>query len=177
LVLKIKRPLTSEIKEYLEEQAKELQIKCDCIDEIAIQSNSIRTALQGLLMGRPIIKNTLLNSMSTNLRLMSRRALIEDLSYPTLVAAFRSLKEYDLETYRLREKFCEFDELWHVQYFKDKERILDPIFVNNMSERIELVKVEYKEKEKKVKEKKEVIKEKPPEKVKVEPTQSVDSFF
>jgi len=187
LVLRIKRPLTSEIKEYLEENAKELKIECDCIDEIATQSNSIRTALQGLLLGRPIIKNSPLNSMSTNLRLMSRRALIEDLNYPTLVSAFRSLKEFTLESYRLKEKFCEFDELWHVQFFKDKERTLDPIFINNIEEKIELVKVEYKKKEEKIKEKKESKKKKeddfcyagkePPKEVKNQPTQSVDSFF
>jgi hypothetical protein len=154
LSLKLKRPLTSEIKEFLEEKSKELNIKCDCIDDIAKESISIRTALQGLLLGRPIIKNSPLNSMSTNLKLLSRRSLQEDLNYPTMVAAFRSLKEINTKTYQLMVAFCELDEWWHVQFFKNKDRTLDAFFINNMPEAIDLVKVEYKEKEKKVKEKK-----------------------
>ena len=184
LVLKIQRPLTSEIKEYLDEKSIELNIKCDCIEEIARESISIRTALQGLLMGRPIIKNNPLNSISRNLKLMSRRSLQEDLTYPTMVAAFRSIKDINIRNYELMKAFCEFDEIWHVNFFKNKDRTLDAFFINHMPEAIEIVKSEYKEKEKKVKEKK-PKKEKDEfcmaglEEKKVEETNvpSVDSFF
>ena len=184
LSLRLKRPLTSEIKEYLDEKSIELNIKCVCIEEIARESISIRTALQGLRMGRPIIKNTPMNNISTNLKLMSRRVLQEDLTYPTMVAAFRSIKDINIRNYELMKAFCEFDEIWHVNFFKNKDRTLDAFFINHMPEAIELVKSEYKEKEKKVKEKK-PKKEKDEfcmaglEEMKVEETNvpSVDSFF
>ena len=150
LVLEMKKPLTSEIQSFLEEEAQRKGIKCDCIEEIASKSYSIRTALQALSLGRPIEKNAPLNSISSNLKLIVQRALKEELTYPTLVAAFRNVKEYDDKSYQLREMLCRLDEIWHVEFFKDKERTLDPLYINTIPF-IETLKLEYKKPEKKVK--------------------------
>lgn len=178
LVLKVEKPITSEIVKLLNEKAKELNIKCDCIEEIARESHSVRTALQGLLIGRPIIKNSPLNSISSNLKLILQGSLKKDLNYPTLVALFRGIKEYDLKSYQLRERLCQLDEIWHIEFFKDKERTLDPIFINNM-ENIDIIKLEYKEREKKAKEPKKKKEENPPDPPVVEqkPEQNISVFL
>jgi len=153
LNVKIRKPMTSDIEMILQEK----NIPCDCIHEIAYNSNSVRTALQGLLIGRPIEKISPMNYLSYNLKLFVQRELKEDFTYLLLVTAFRSIEQVDLKSYRLMEELCKFDEIWNVEFFRNKNKPLDPIFANNIKAHLDCIntKPEFKEKKKEVKKVKE----------------------
>lgn len=147
LVLSLKRPFDFQIREILEQKAKELNLTCKNIYDIAHESVSIRTAIQGLYLDYPIEKRPPKDSSYATLKLMSNRVLNEDINWFLLREAFRNIKNTDIKSYRLMEQFAYFDYVINYLHFKNKNILLDRIFFNNMPN-IELVKPEFKERTK-----------------------------
>lgn len=175
LILKIKRPLNFEIKQLLEKKLKELIIECKDVDEIASQSVSVRTALQGLLMDCIIVKKHPNNNIYRLVNLMAQRLLNEDIGWYTILNAFKNIKGIDIKSYKLMSKFAEMDYVTHVEHFGNKEILFDFLFFNFLKD-IELVKPTFEEK-KKTNNKKSKTKEEGVEEVVVEQSPSVDSYF
>lgn len=168
-IIKVKKPLTSEIIDHLKTRC---SFPIEKIDEIAKKSKSVRSA-ELSIYNESI--NELINPPDTYSQMiteMKQRCLTKTVNRDNIKTIFRSIKGYDEDSLKVREKLAEMD--FRIKY---KYEEIDPWFVNNMIEPIEDV-IEYKDYKRNNKKKpKKVVREtveKIPEKKKMV---SIDDFI
>ena len=135
MYVKLKKPLTSELLEYLKTIS---NLPEDKLKEIALESKSVRSAI---LSVKNASVNELLNPNVTkweSLRSINERKLTEPINRENINFIFKSIKGYDKNALAVMLRFADFD-----YRIKAKFEEIDPYFVNEMKEPIEKVKLEY----------------------------------
>jgi len=154
LLVRVKKPLTSQLVTYLKEKAITL---CEehIIEEIARKSKSVRSAqlaLYNYAVNEMIQPN---QTMKERFTAIKNRVLVSNLTKHDIFLLYASLKGYDADTLRVRHRLANFD--YRVRGMFEKpgdeeiEPYIDEFFVNLMNEPIEKVSFSYKQKEKKKK--------------------------
>lgn len=139
-LLKVVKPLTSILEEYLKRKAERIGVKVsdEVLHDIALNSKSVRSAELSLYNQ---VVNDVLNPEKTKYELLksiSARKLQEPLTRENINMIFKSIKGYDENALRVMLKFAEFEYRIRV-----KNEDIDPLFVNEMIEPLEKVKFEY----------------------------------
>jgi chromosomal replication initiation ATPase DnaA len=139
-LLKLTKPLTSILEEHLRKKADEIGITItdEVLHDIALNSKSVRSAELSLYNQ---MVNEILNPEKTRyelLRSISTRKLQEPLTRININYIFKSIQGYDDDAFRVMLKFAEFEYRIRV-----KNEEIDPIFVNEMTEKIQNVKFEH----------------------------------
>lgn len=156
---KIKKPLNHQLIEILEKEAKEHNLECKNIFDIATQCRSIRTAIQSLYLDCPIIKQPPGDTYYRMIKLMSQRVLNDGIPWSVLKGAFKNIKPINNESLAVMQELSYFDYVVHYLHFKNKEILLNKIFFNTLPN-IELVEPEFKKRKftkKKEKKKEQVV--------------------
>jgi len=171
LIVKLKKPLTSDLVELLKENQKELNVNYSEKElyQIAVKSPSVRSAINSLFTGVAIERDNPKPSLLDKRNLIVQRALNKDLNrYPNepylLSSLTKNMNCFNGSGFKVLKRFAIFD-----YYITTKYLAIDKFLVNNMLEPIEEVKwFKFKKKEK-PKQKKVKVKKKVKKKVKEEP--------
>jgi len=131
----IGKPLTSELLEYLKTKS---NLPIEQLDKIARESRSVRSALLSIHNQSVNTLTNPIDSLGTLLRKVNNRCVDKPLDRYTIETVFKSIRGYGKDELKVMLKFAEFD-----YRAKGKFEDIDPIFINEMLEPIEKVKLEY----------------------------------
>jgi replication-associated recombination protein RarA len=168
VVIKLKKPLTSELRQFLIK----LGADYDSADKIASESKSIRSAILSL-------QNNAINDLTRNLltrsdklQKLNSRKFEEKINRQSIKWLFESIRGYDDSSLKLMLELAEYDYKIMANFQE-----IDEFIVNNMSSPVE--KVQLKQRFKSKNAKKPVIKMKSPKLIKKKENNftSIDKFL
>ena len=134
-LLKIEKPTVDDLFGYLKSISK---LPDDTLRMIAEKSKSVRSAV---LSTYNIAINDLTDGIATKgdlLKSITKRQLDEPLTRENIDFIFKAIRGYDDNAFKVMKKFADFN-----YRIKAKYEEIDPIFVNEMEEPIEKIKLSY----------------------------------
>ena len=167
-IIKMKKPLTSELRDFL----MKLGADYDIADKLATESKSIRSAILSL-------QNNVVNDLTRDLQTRSKtlqdlklRTLEDKLTRVNIKFLFESVRSYNADSLKLMLELAEYDYKIMARFAE-----IDPYLINNAP--INMDNVELKQRIKRNNKKKEVVKMKSPKVVEKKPKSftSIDSFM
>lgn len=177
LRLKLLRPITSEIYKYL--KTLDSNIPDDILMKISKESQSVRSAVLSLYNSSV---NELVHPTQTvrqRLSSIGNRKLRDNLDIVMNWHVIDSIRGYDSNALKVMNRFADFD--WRLNKYRSITQYpqddIDPFFINNMTEPIEKVKLEYRyiQQRFKVNHKKEKTIKSEPKKIEVKDTTTKQS--
>ena len=174
LVITLERPRDSQIIKYLRKKVEELSldISDDIVTKVAIESPTVRSAVNSLYYGFSREFFLQESSIWGLIKQLKRRELTKDIHRGHIKAMSGYIKCYDSPSCKLRTLLAEYD-------FNCRTKFIEPVdayLLNNMKEPIEQVTFEYKNNKNKFIKPKKPVTSKPEKKIdaKVKP---LESFF
>lgn len=144
-LLKIKKPAISDLYNYLKSISK---LPDDTLMNIAEKSKSVRSAV---LSTYNLAINDMTECMTTKwelLKSITKRQLEEPLTRDNIGSVFKAIRGYDQNAFDVMLQFSNFDYRLKPEFYRRKkskviEIEIDPMFVNEMKEPIEKIKLSY----------------------------------